>query len=79
MCVVCTLGRTHWVRGLESVCGFNNHGFRASFFLHHFSSGARFRVLTVPEAATTMFSNGAALQDLDDADNKYAFQWSLMQ
>ncbi|CAM9517693.1 unnamed protein product [Sphacelaria rigidula] len=26
-----------------------------------------------------MFSNGAALQDLDDADNKYAFQWSLMQ
>lgn len=37
----------------------------------------RFRVFTVPEAATTMFTNGITLQDLDHA--KYAFQWSILQ
>lgn len=38
---------------------------------------ARFRVFTVPEAATTMFTNGVALEDLDHI--KYAFQWSILQ
>ncbi len=38
----------------------------------------RFRVFTVPEAATSMFSNGISFQDLGSEQNRFAFQWSIL-
>ncbi|CAM9140542.1 unnamed protein product, partial [Scytosiphon promiscuus] len=37
-----------------------------------------FRVFTVPEAATSMFSNGISFQDLATQENRFAFQWSIL-
>ncbi|CAM9595952.1 unnamed protein product [Ectocarpus sp. 13 AM-2016] len=37
-----------------------------------------FRVFTVPEAATSMFTNGVGFQDLGDKAKRFAFQWSIL-
>lgn len=38
----------------------------------------RFRVFTVPEAATSMFSNGIDFTDLGSQENRFAFQWGIL-
>eukprot|EP00752_Nemacystus_decipiens_P016388 g14650.t1 len=37
-----------------------------------------FRVFTVPEAATSMFSNGIGFQDLGSQEKRFAFQWGIL-
>ncbi|CAN0309187.1 unnamed protein product, partial [Hapterophycus canaliculatus] len=50
----------------------------ALFRMGDFFRDKGFRVFTVPEAATSMFSNGINFEDLSTQENQFAFQWSIL-